>query len=209
MLKQGHAQTFSLTRFRLEAEQFQQISWINFQRLFLKIFIFGQLFKPMSHTTLGDWKVCKTITFIITFKYSGRCLMGSRLCYHSVNVINYSKNSKFLLAFTQSANHRVYLVKVIICLIRSVSLDPKKIHYEEGTYWCFWNVSFPHSLKGFFLPELKHPLRYGANVMKTCSQNKKNIGGSRYIILTDFVLHRLDWTMVPNEHVRHHLLIKI
>jgi hypothetical protein len=41
------------------------------------------------------------------------------------------------------------------------------------------SVKFSNYLLGFFLPELKHPLRYGANMMKTCSQNKKNIGGSR------------------------------
>jgi hypothetical protein len=41
------------------------------------------------------------------------------------------------------------------------------------------SLEFSNHLLGFFLPELKHPLRYGANMMKTCSQNKKNIGGSR------------------------------
>jgi hypothetical protein len=51
--------------------------------------------------------------------------------------------------------------------------------------YCLKIKIFPNSPTGFFIPELKHPLRYGANVMKTCSQNKKNIGGSRYKIMTD------------------------
>ena len=48
----------------------------------------------------------------------------------------------------------------------------------------FVNISlnkkcFITSGSGFWVPEMPHPLRYGANILKTCGSSRDNIGGVR------------------------------
>ena len=53
----------------------------------------------------------------------------------------------------------------------------------SGLYWINIYCS-KFCVSEFYVPVMSHPLRYSANVLKTCEASRDNIGGARYFSIS-------------------------